>query len=138
MRALIFLAAMVVLGVGVSETAEAESWKRCKTMTRQVEHFYGIVDLAKARENVLWEQATRQHIAKLEDKRLRQCPRYIERSQQIARDHSSSEKRRRDEEVDEDCGRPCDQVLHRRFLLETTVGDVQVSFSTSLRKSSKA
>ena len=84
MRALIFLAAMVVLGVGVSETAEAESWKRCKTMTRQVEHFYGIVDLAKARENVLWEQATRKHIADLEDKRLSQCPRYIERSQQIA------------------------------------------------------
>jgi hypothetical protein len=84
MRALIFLAALVVLGLGISETADAESWNRCKTMTRQVEHFYGIVDLAKARENVLWEQATRKHIADLEDKRLKQCPRYIERSKQIA------------------------------------------------------
>lgn len=84
MRVLIFAAGLAFVSLGLADTAEAESWNRCKTMTRQIDHFYGVLDLAKGRDNVLWEQSTRQHISRLETRRLKQCPRYLARSKQIA------------------------------------------------------
>lgn len=79
-----FILAVGLFAFALPLAADAESWKRCQTMTRQVEHFYGILDLAKERENELWEQATLKHIVHLEKRRLAQCPKFIARSQQIA------------------------------------------------------
>ena len=84
MRALIFVAGVALASLGLADTADAESWNRCKTMTRQIEHFYGVLGRAQNRDDVLWEQATRQHISRLETRRLKQCPRYLVRSKQIA------------------------------------------------------
>lgn len=78
--------AMLVFLVGLclAGEASAESWKRCQQMSRQIEHFYDVVKTAEERENPFWESSTRSHIAHLEKRRLKQCPRFMVRQEQIA------------------------------------------------------
>lgn len=64
--------------------ADAESWNRCKRMTRQIGHFYDVVELARERGNTQWELATRRHLSHLESRQLRQCPKYLARAKEVA------------------------------------------------------
>lgn len=96
MRATFFIPVLTVgLACLVSGSAVAESAKRCKQMTKQIRQFYQVVKTAEAAENAAWSDATRQHIARLEKRRLSHCPLYMARQQHIA------EKIRHDENVEE-------------------------------------
>ena len=53
-------------------------------MTRQIDRFYDVLERAEERENPMWEHSTRQHIDRLEKRRLSLCPRYLTRQHQIA------------------------------------------------------
>jgi hypothetical protein len=48
----------------------------CHKLTRQIEHFEGVVEMAQERDNELWEQETRRHIERLEERRADRCPEY--------------------------------------------------------------
>ena len=74
---------MLFASIGAS-SATAESWNQCQKMSRQIGQFYGVLHRAQNRENPMWEHATRQHIDRLEKRRLDLCPRFLTRQQQIA------------------------------------------------------
>ena len=48
----------------------------CRRLTRQIEHFEGVVEMAQERDNELWEAETRRHIERLEQRRADRCPEY--------------------------------------------------------------
>ncbi len=67
----------LVAGLGISLPATAEvHYKDCRRITRQIDHFEDVEQMAKARGNELWEADTRRHITRLEVKRARLCPQY--------------------------------------------------------------
>ena len=45
----------------------------CQVLSRQIAHFTGVVELAQERDNELWENATQEHIVRLESRRKRLC-----------------------------------------------------------------
>ena len=50
----------------------------CRRMTRQIAHYADVVDMARARDNDLWAEATIQHIGRLTERRARLCPQYAD------------------------------------------------------------
>ena len=85
MRATLFIPVLAVgLACLVSGNAAAESAKRCTQMTKQIRQFYQVAKQAEAVENGAWADATRQHIARLEKRRLSRCPLYMARQQHVA------------------------------------------------------
>ena len=85
MRALFLASILGVLlaSIGASSAA-AESWNQCQKMSRQIDQFYDVLQRAQNRENPMWERSTRQHLDRLERRRLDLCPRFLTRQQQIA------------------------------------------------------
>ena len=67
-----------------ASAAAAESWNQCQKMSRQIGQFYDVLGRAQDRGNPMWEHATRQHIERLEKRRLDRCPRFLTRQQEIA------------------------------------------------------
>lgn len=82
------LAGLWILGIamalGSGGLASAESWKQCQKMTRQIDQFYDVLQRAEDRENPMWERSTREHIGRLEKRRLGLCPRFLTRQQEIS------------------------------------------------------
>jgi hypothetical protein len=59
--------------------AKSEPRRReCHRLTSQISRYEGDVKLAKERGNELWEDATRQQIARLSERRASRCPQYRE------------------------------------------------------------
>ena len=56
--------------------ASARTSPECRRYTRQIEHFEGVVEMARERGNELWEEETRRHIARLEERRAERCPEF--------------------------------------------------------------
>ena len=48
----------------------------CSRLTRQISHFEGVADRARARDNEMWLASTAAHIERLRDRRSRLCPEY--------------------------------------------------------------
>ncbi len=46
----------------------------CRVLARQIAHFEGVLELARDRDDALWEKGTERHIARLEARRDRLCP----------------------------------------------------------------
>ena len=46
-------------------------------MSRQIEHFYDVKQIAQSRGNAPWEKGTERHILDLEARQRRLCPRYL-------------------------------------------------------------
>lgn len=58
--------------------AEGAYAGECRRMTRQIAHYAQVVDLARERDNELWEEATLQHIGRLTARRQHLCPEYAD------------------------------------------------------------
>lgn len=77
-RATLAISAVCALCTLAPAPAVAGPHPECRRMTRQIEHFEGVVELAEERGNALWEAETRRHIGRLELQRARRCPKYAE------------------------------------------------------------
>jgi len=79
--ALLLLWALVVPAVAHADPAAAPQVPRreCKRLTRQIAHYADVADLARSRDNDLWEQSTMEHISRLSDRRAKLCPQYAKR-----------------------------------------------------------
>lgn len=51
----------------------------CKRLTRQIGHYARVADMARERDNELWEQHTMAHIGRLSERRQQLCPQYAQR-----------------------------------------------------------
>jgi hypothetical protein len=69
------LAAALLLAAA---TAGAEEhYRECRRISRQMVHFEGVAEMARDRDNELWEKATLDHIQRLGDRRRRLCPEMV-------------------------------------------------------------
>jgi hypothetical protein len=48
----------------------------CRRLTRQIAHYADVADVARSRNDELWEDHTLAHISRLSDRRARLCPQY--------------------------------------------------------------
>ncbi len=76
MRILLTLAIVVALLVPGTIAAAQSGRGRCLRLTRQMEQFEGTLALAKKRNDALWADSTKAHIAHLGERRARLCPEY--------------------------------------------------------------
>lgn len=53
--------------------------KDCRRLTRQIARYADVADLARERDDELWEEHTLAHISRLSDRRARLCPQYAEK-----------------------------------------------------------
>ena len=75
------LAAIVIILclVGPSAFAKSEPQRReCHRLTSQIARYEGDVKLAQERGNELWENATREQINRLSERRVSRCPQFAE------------------------------------------------------------
>ncbi len=48
--------------------------RTCRTIAKQINHFEGVLDEARDRDNELWEEATKRHLGRLRAEQFRRCP----------------------------------------------------------------
>ena len=75
------LAAVIIIVFLLAPPALAKPEPRrreCHRLTSQIARYEGDVKLAQERGNELWENATRQQIQRLSDRRVARCPQYAE------------------------------------------------------------
>ncbi|MEB2345077.1 MAG: hypothetical protein OZ948_10060 [Deltaproteobacteria bacterium] len=51
----------------------------CRRLTRQIAHYADVADMARDRDDDLWEEHTLEHISRLSDRRARLCPQYADK-----------------------------------------------------------
>lgn len=76
---LVALTVVALLAAGGVATAGSNTGK-CRKLTRQIEQFEGTLALAKQRDDDLWADATKAHIARLGERRANLCPEYRPRN----------------------------------------------------------
>ncbi|MGH0036700.1 MAG: hypothetical protein ACQGVK_16880 [Myxococcota bacterium] len=76
-RPIAALLAGSLLLVPASAAVAEEHYRECKKITRQMTHYEGVVEMARERDNALWENATLDHIQRLADRRRRLCPEMV-------------------------------------------------------------
>lgn len=60
---------------GAADEERAPGRRRsCSTLRKQIAHFHDVVELAKERDDELWERGTRDHIERLEARQRGLCP----------------------------------------------------------------
>ena len=60
---------------GIADEERARGRRRsCPTLRRQIAHFHDVLELAKQRDDELWERGTRDHIERLEARQRGLCP----------------------------------------------------------------
>jgi hypothetical protein len=65
----------------------------CNQLTRQIEHFEGtVLEMARERDDELWEQSTEQHVQHLRTRRAAKCPKYAEEERFLARARAQAER----------------------------------------------
>jgi hypothetical protein len=69
--------ALAVLVPGLALATNPNTHK-CNRMTRQIAHYDDVLELARGRQNELWENATKAQIDRLAEQRLRLCPEMIQ------------------------------------------------------------
>jgi hypothetical protein len=50
--------------------------RECNRLSSQIARYEGDVELAQERDNELWENATKEQIARLSERRISRCPEY--------------------------------------------------------------
>ena len=50
----------------------------CKRLTRQIAHYADVVDMARERDDQMWEDHTLAYIGRLSERRAKLCPQYAE------------------------------------------------------------
>jgi hypothetical protein len=78
-KLLVALTVVAVLAAGGVAAAHSNTGK-CRRITRQIAQFEGTLALAKQRDDDLWADATKTHIAQLGERRARLCPEYRPRN----------------------------------------------------------
>jgi len=58
----------------------------CIRLTKQLLRYAGDVEMARARENALWEEATKQHMSRLALRRAELCPSIVAKEDPFWRD----------------------------------------------------
>jgi hypothetical protein len=53
--------------------------KDCRRLTRQIARYADVADMARERNDDLWEEHTLAHISRLSERRARLCPQYAEK-----------------------------------------------------------
>jgi hypothetical protein len=53
--------------------------KDCRRLTRQIARYAEVADMARERDNELWEEHTLAHIGRLSERRARLCPQYAKK-----------------------------------------------------------
>lgn len=68
----------VLLGCLVVDSAAHASLNasQCRRLTRQINHYGGIAEMAANRGDDLWLQGTLNHVQRLSDRRIRLCPQF--------------------------------------------------------------
>jgi hypothetical protein len=70
---------IIVSLAGAPAFAKSEPPRReCHRLTSQIARYEGDVELARERDNELWENATKAHIERLSERRASRCPQYAE------------------------------------------------------------
>lgn len=70
-------AALVLLALAAPAQA-GKYFKDCRRMTRQIDRYEGVVEMAEDRDNELWAEATKRHIERLMERRAELCPQFAE------------------------------------------------------------
>lgn len=71
-------AALAVLFSAAPAFALPPNTAECRRMTRQIEHFTGVAEMAAQRGDEPWFDATVDHVRRLGERRVRLCPAYTE------------------------------------------------------------
>lgn len=74
-----FVALACLLASGTAEAALNSS--KCRRLTRQINQYEGVAEMAAARGDKLWFQGTMNHIQRLSDRRIRMCPQFDQPTQ---------------------------------------------------------
>jgi len=53
--------------------------KDCRRLTRQIAHYADVADMARERDNEMWEEHTLAHIGRLSERRQKLCPQYADK-----------------------------------------------------------
>jgi hypothetical protein len=53
--------------------------KDCRRLTRQIAHYANVADMARERDNEMWEEHTLDHISRLSERRQKLCPQYADK-----------------------------------------------------------
>lgn len=68
----------------------------CRRITRQIAHFEGtVLEMARERNDELWQQATSDHISRLKNRRADRCPEYAEERRILARAKKQADQMKR-------------------------------------------
>ena len=89
------LVCFVLLAAVAAHAGEEKKLSRredCRRMTKQIAHFEGhVLELARDRNDALWEQSTSDHIDRLKNRRADRCPEYAEERRLLARAKKQAE-----------------------------------------------
>jgi hypothetical protein len=56
--------------------AHAMNQSQCRRLTRQIHQYQGVAKMAADRGDELWLEGTLNHVQRLSDRRIKQCPEY--------------------------------------------------------------
>ncbi len=69
--------ALMALALAAPGPAQAGKYfKDCRRMTRQIDRYEGVVQMAQDRDNEMWAEATKRHIERLMERRADLCPQF--------------------------------------------------------------
>jgi hypothetical protein len=81
-RARLFSAALVAgTCLFAAGTADAMNASQCRRLTRQIDQYKGVAEMAANRGDRLWLKGTLNHVQRLSDRRIKQCPQFDQPSQ---------------------------------------------------------
>jgi hypothetical protein len=87
MRRLLAFASLLVFLVPLPLPAPADPLppsahyphRDCRRLTRQIAHYADVADMARERDNEMWEEHTLDHISRLSERRQKLCPQYADK-----------------------------------------------------------
>lgn len=75
--ALLGLTGAVAISISIAGAANADTNRKdCRRLTRQIEHFGGVAEMAADRGDDRWLDSTMAHIQRLSDRRIALCPEF--------------------------------------------------------------
>lgn len=76
----ILLVGGIVCALGAAGPASAvpSNKAECRRITRQLDHFVNVAEMADSRGDHLWLKSTLDHMDRLKERRVRLCPEYEE------------------------------------------------------------
>lgn len=94
MRPIIVLAVSAAILAALPAPAGAREGhiRKCQRITRQLDHFEGQVELARERDNELWERSLVNHMGRLSARREKLCPVYHAEMEQQKRNELMRER----------------------------------------------